>query len=85
MPSFSIKPIQVLQDQGSPAPHLEVRELHRLHPGGLDHLYVEPRDPVGNKEPSAYHQLAVIQLQPILYILWLLNTSRFLLMGESEN
>merc|ERR1712156_659455 len=30
---------QVLQDQGRAAPHLEVRELHRLHPGGLN-----PRD-----------------------------------------
>merc|ERR1712059_53389 len=26
---------QVLQDQGCPAPHLEVREQHCQHPGGL--------------------------------------------------
>ena len=77
--------LKVLQDQGCPAPHLEVRELYRLHPGGLDiHHHVKPWDPVGKNELRAHHQLAVVQSLPIFHILLSLNTSRFPSMGESE-
>ena len=75
--------VQVLQDQGCPATNFQVREFHRLHPGGLtstsSHVGSEP---VGNQDSNVnHHQLAVVQILLYSQLVWLniviLNTSRF--------
>ena len=74
--------LQVLQDQGCPATNFQVREFHRLHPGGLSlHLHILGAEPVGNQDSNVHHhQLAVVQIllcQSVWLNIVILNTSRF--------